>query len=66
MHKNTELGAYAAERVFELDPHDSGPHMILSNIYASAGRSSDATVIPLLMWIRDTVDRTHRPTTSSS
>ncbi|KAL3820082.1 hypothetical protein ACJIZ3_005987 [Penstemon smallii] len=42
MHKNMELGAYAAERVFELDPHDSGPHMLLSNIYASAGRLSDA------------------------
>ena len=25
MHKNMELGAYAAEHVFELDPYDSGP-----------------------------------------
>lgn len=25
MHKNMDLGAYAAERVFELDPYDSGP-----------------------------------------
>ncbi|KAL8557592.1 hypothetical protein ACS0TY_004877 [Phlomoides rotata] len=49
MHKNTELGAYAAERVFELDPHDSGPHMILSNIYASAGRSSDAARVRKMM-----------------
>ncbi|KAL8557568.1 hypothetical protein ACS0TY_004859 [Phlomoides rotata] len=49
MHKNTELGAYAAERVFELDPHDSGSHMILSNIYASAGRSSDAARVRKMM-----------------
>ncbi|XP_010521079.1 PREDICTED: pentatricopeptide repeat-containing protein At3g24000, mitochondrial [Tarenaya hassleriana] len=42
MHKNSELGAYAAERVFELDPDDPGPHVILYNIYASAGRWNDA------------------------
>ncbi|KAK4385845.1 Pentatricopeptide repeat-containing protein, mitochondrial [Sesamum angolense] len=49
MHKNMELGAYAAERVFELDPHDSGPHMLLSNIYASAGRLSDAARVRRMM-----------------
>ncbi|ESQ53725.1 hypothetical protein EUTSA_v10027054mg [Eutrema salsugineum] len=42
MHKNTELGAYAAEHVFELDPDDPGPHVILYNIYASGGRWNDA------------------------
>ncbi|GMH16062.1 hypothetical protein Nepgr_017903 [Nepenthes gracilis] len=41
MHKNMKLGAYAAERVFQLDLHDSGPHVILSNIYASAGKWHD-------------------------
>lgn len=41
-HKDVELGVYAADRVFELDPSDSGAHIMLSNIYASAGRSSDA------------------------
>lgn len=49
MHKNMELGAYAAERVFELDPYDSGPHIILSNIYASAGRWSDAAKVRKMM-----------------
>ncbi|KAK6136306.1 hypothetical protein DH2020_029970 [Rehmannia glutinosa] len=49
MHKNMELGVYAAERVFELDPHDSGPHMLLSNIYASAGRLSDAARVRKMM-----------------
>ncbi|KAL8145760.1 hypothetical protein AgCh_003782 [Apium graveolens] len=42
MHKNAELGAYAAEQVFKLDPNDSGPHIILYNIYASAGRWEEA------------------------
>ncbi|KAJ6828628.1 pentatricopeptide repeat-containing protein, mitochondrial [Iris pallida] len=41
MHNNAELGQFAAERVIELDPHDSGPHTLLANIYASAGRWSD-------------------------
>ncbi|KAL5716513.1 Pentatricopeptide repeat-containing protein [Ranunculus cassubicifolius] len=42
MHKNIELGIFSAERVFELDPHDTGPPVLLSNIYASAGRLNDA------------------------
>ncbi|CAA7019940.1 unnamed protein product [Microthlaspi erraticum] len=42
MHKDMELGAYAAERVFELDPDDPGPHVILYNIYASGGRWNEA------------------------
>lgn len=42
MHRNVELGKYAAERAFELDPHDPGPHMLLCNLYASTGRWDDA------------------------
>ncbi|KAH7834217.1 hypothetical protein Vadar_013844 [Vaccinium darrowii] len=49
MHKNLELGPYAAERVFELDPHDSGPHVLLYNIYASGGRWSDAAKVRKMM-----------------
>ncbi|KAL3631051.1 hypothetical protein CASFOL_024035 [Castilleja foliolosa] len=49
MHKNMDLGVYAAERVFELDPLDSGPHMLLSNIYASSGRLSDAARVRKMM-----------------
>ncbi|XVF26256.1 hypothetical protein REPUB_Repub13aG0283300 [Reevesia pubescens] len=49
MHKNMELGTYAAERVFELDSHDSGPLVLLSNIYASAGRWSDAAKVRKMM-----------------
>ncbi|PIA30603.1 hypothetical protein AQUCO_05500133v1, partial [Aquilegia coerulea] len=49
MHGNIELGTLAAERVFELDPHDSGPHVLLYNIYASAGRWSDAARVRKMM-----------------
>lgn len=49
MHKNIDLGAYAAERVFELDPYDSGPHILLSNIYASAGRLRDSADVRKMM-----------------
>lgn len=49
MHKNMELGAYAAEHVFELDPYDSGPHVLLSNIYASAGRWGDVAKVRRMM-----------------
>jgi pentatricopeptide repeat protein len=38
MHGKTELGRIAAERLFELDPQDSGNHVLLSNMLASAGR----------------------------
>nr|UPT48715.1 pentatricopeptide repeat protein AaPPR665 [Agave angustifolia] len=49
MHKNAELGQFAAERVFELDPYDSGPPVLLYNIYASAGRWNDAARVRKMM-----------------
>ena len=49
MHKNMELGAYAAEHVFEFDPYDSGPHVLLSNIYASTGRWGDVAKVRRVM-----------------
>ncbi|XWS12988.1 hypothetical protein CRYUN_Cryun37aG0137000 [Craigia yunnanensis] len=49
MYKNMELGTYAAERVFELDPHYSGPLVLFSNIYASADRWSDAAKLRKIM-----------------
>ncbi|KAI0504021.1 hypothetical protein KFK09_014968 [Dendrobium nobile] len=49
MHKNVELGQLAAERVFELDPHDAGPHLLLYNIYASASRWNDAAKVRKMM-----------------
>ncbi|XP_020208321.1 pentatricopeptide repeat-containing protein At3g24000, mitochondrial [Cajanus cajan] len=49
MHKNTEMGAYAAQRVFELDPSYPGTHTLLANIYASAGRWEDAAKVRKIM-----------------
>lgn len=45
MHGKTELGRIAAEKLFELDPQDSGNHVLLSNMFASAGRWAEATDI---------------------
>lgn len=42
IHGNTELAAYAADRVFELGPVSPGLHVLLSNAYASAGRFEEA------------------------
>ncbi|CAL9124046.1 unnamed protein product [Musa textilis] len=49
MHKNAELGKFAAERVFELDPYDAGPRVLLYNIYASTGRWTDAAKVRKMM-----------------
>ncbi|KVH92307.1 Pentatricopeptide repeat-containing protein [Cynara cardunculus var. scolymus] len=49
MHKKMELGVHAAERVFELDPYDSGPHILLYNIYASAGKWNEASEVRKFM-----------------
>lgn len=42
MHGDTELAAYAADRVFELGPVSPGLHVLLSNSYAAVGRYEDA------------------------
>ncbi|MED6134251.1 hypothetical protein PIB30_035216 [Stylosanthes scabra] len=45
MHGKPKLGKIVAEKLFELDPGDSGNHVILSNMLASAGRWEDTTLI---------------------
>ncbi|PSS15659.1 Pentatricopeptide repeat-containing protein [Actinidia chinensis var. chinensis] len=42
IHGDTELAAYAADRVFELGPVSSGMHVLVSNAYAAAGRYEEA------------------------
>ena len=49
MHGNMELGKLAAEKFFELDPHNSRTHVLLSNIYAVAGRWEDAAKVRNMM-----------------
>ncbi|KAL5993193.1 hypothetical protein ACLOJK_014116 [Asimina triloba] len=41
IHKCIKLGELAAEKLFELEPENSGNYVLLSNIYASVGRWDD-------------------------
>ncbi|XP_031278205.1 pentatricopeptide repeat-containing protein At4g14850-like [Pistacia vera] len=40
-----ELGKIAADNLFELDPKDSGNHVLLSNMFAAAGRWEEADLV---------------------
>jgi len=40
-HNNVELGERVAECIFELNPNDATPYVLLSNIYYAVGRWSD-------------------------
>jgi len=41
IHNNIELGERTAARLLELEPENEAPYVLLSNIYASAGRWDD-------------------------
>ena len=45
VHGNMDVEKHAAERLFKLEPHDVGPRVFLSNIYASSGRWDDAAKV---------------------
>nr|XP_010930665.1 pentatricopeptide repeat-containing protein At2g13600 [Elaeis guineensis] len=49
LHRNMEMGEWAAERLFELDPENSGPYVLLSNMYAELGRWADVVRMRSLM-----------------
>ena len=49
MHRNVELGEISARKLFELDPKNCGYYVLLSNIYADAGRWDDVERMRLLM-----------------
>ncbi|KAK1418508.1 hypothetical protein QVD17_27653 [Tagetes erecta] len=44
-YKNVQLGEYFATKVFELEPENSGAHMLLSNLYAADGKWEDVARI---------------------
>ncbi|CAN6347069.1 unnamed protein product [Urochloa humidicola] len=46
---DVEIGRYAAEMALLVDPSDSGPYVLLSNIYASKGLWADAQKLRLGM-----------------
>jgi pentatricopeptide repeat protein len=41
VHKNIILGKYVAEKLLEIDPWNSGPYVLLSNMYAELGKWRD-------------------------
>lgn len=45
IHGEVELGEYVAERLFQLEPENAGAYVLLSNIYAGAGRWDDVARI---------------------
>lgn len=45
MYGKPELGKIAADNLFELDPQDSGNHVLLSNMFAAAGRWEEANLV---------------------
>ncbi|KAF0919465.1 hypothetical protein E2562_029466 [Oryza meyeriana var. granulata] len=55
VHHNAELGKCAAEHLFRIDPKNPSPYVLLSNIYASLGRHSDASAVRALMSSRGVV-----------
>ncbi|KAL5065050.1 hypothetical protein RYX36_026787 [Vicia faba] len=44
-HGRVELGEYVAERLFQLEPENAGAFVLLSNIYAGAGKWDDVARI---------------------
>eukprot|EP01018_Ginkgo_biloba_P016206 Gb_38679 [translate_table: standard] len=49
VHNNVEIGMRAAEHLLELAPEDSSAYVLLSNIYAAAGRWDDVAKVRKMM-----------------
>jgi len=49
IHGNIRLGERAAECVFKLEPKNAAPYILLSNIYAAAGRWDDVAKVRKMM-----------------
>ncbi|KAL0379573.1 UNVERIFIED_CONTAM: Pentatricopeptide repeat-containing protein [Sesamum angustifolium] len=49
IHGNVDLAKKAATALFELDPQDSVPYVILSNIYSATGKWEEAASVRRLM-----------------
>lgn len=49
IHKNVELAEISANKLFELDPSDCGYYVLLSHVYADAGRWEDVERMRVLM-----------------
>eukprot|EP01018_Ginkgo_biloba_P024979 Gb_30090 [translate_table: standard] len=49
IHGNTDIGKRAADRLFELEPENSATFVLLSNLYAAAGRWNDVAKVRKMM-----------------
>ncbi|KAK2656174.1 hypothetical protein Ddye_009226 [Dipteronia dyeriana] len=49
VHHNLNLGEYVAEKLLEINPSNSGPYVLLSNMYAELGRWVDVLRVRRLM-----------------
>eukprot|EP01018_Ginkgo_biloba_P029482 Gb_12585 [translate_table: standard] len=49
IHRNVVLGEHVAERLFDLEPENVGCYVLLSNIYAEAGRWDAAAKVRTMM-----------------
>ncbi|KAI3471189.1 hypothetical protein Pfo_027852, partial [Paulownia fortunei] len=49
VYNNMDIGVVAADHLFQLAPQQSGYYVLLSNIYAKAGRWKDVTLIRSIM-----------------
>uniref|UniRef100_A0A0E0HFH0 DYW domain-containing protein n=1 Tax=Oryza nivara TaxID=4536 RepID=A0A0E0HFH0_ORYNI len=49
VHKNVELGKFSADKLLSLEPHDSSTYVLLSNIYAAAGKWKERDEVRKLM-----------------
>lgn len=49
VHRKVDLGEKAAKHIFELAPYDEGAYVLISNMYAEAGRWGDVRNIRTLM-----------------
>ncbi|KAK4373455.1 hypothetical protein RND71_008839 [Anisodus tanguticus] len=55
IHREIELGKYVAEKLLEIDPTNSGPYVLLSNMYAEQGRWQHVKMVRKLMRERGVV-----------
>eukprot|EP01018_Ginkgo_biloba_P020806 Gb_00198 [translate_table: standard] len=49
IHYNIQLGERVADRLFDLKPENAGYYVLLSNIYAEAGRWDDVAKVRTMM-----------------
>jgi pentatricopeptide repeat protein len=49
IHCNVELGEWASERLFELGSKNTGNYVLLSNLYAAAGRWNDVAKVRTML-----------------